>query len=82
MRMVLVTRAKHAHVEPSPTILLDHTTRSYVAEQVLQADAVYAVFYQGQPIALRVRNLMLDEPPRYKRSYFPHPGYAFRLAAR
>ena len=35
---------------PKPIILLDHTDKNtYKTEQVLQADAIWAVFYKGKP---------------------------------
>lgn len=67
---------------PKPSILLDFTDpKTYKAEQVLKADAIYAVFYDGQPINLRSLNVLLDYPgPKYKKVSFSNPGHAFNLS--
>lgn len=67
---------------PKPSILLDYTDpKTYKAEQVLKAEAIYAVFYDGQPINLRSLNVLLDYPgPKYKKVSFSNPGHAFNLA--
>jgi hypothetical protein len=67
---------------PKPDILLDYTDpKTYRAEQVLKAKAIYAVFYDGCPINLRSLNVLLDYPgPKYKKVSFSNPGHAFNLA--
>lgn len=67
---------------PKPVVLLDHTdNRTYKSEQVLAADAVYAVFYEGKPINLRSLNSLVDYPgPKYKRVSHQNKGHAFNLA--
>ena len=68
---------------PKPTILLSHTdNRTYKAEQVLEAEAIYAVFYEGKPINLRTLNTLVNYPgPKYKKCAFcGNPGHAFNLA--
>jgi hypothetical protein len=66
---------------PKPTILLDYTDKkTFKSEQVLKADAVYAVFYDGQPINLRSKHSMLDYPsPKYKKASFQNKGHALNL---
>ena len=57
---------------PKPTILLEALHKNqYKAEQVLSADAIFSVFYQGQPINLRTLNTLVSYPgPKYKKVSF------------
>lgn len=67
---------------PKPTVLMDHTDpKTYRSEQVLAADGIYAVFYNGSPINLRSLNKLLDYPgPKYRKVSFSNPGHAHNLA--
>lgn len=68
---------------PKPTIIIEHTDRSYNAEQILEADAIYAVFYDDKPINLRSLNTLVNYPgPKYKKVSFSNSGHAFNLADR
>lgn len=69
---------------PKPNILLTFTnTNTYKSEQVLEASAIYAVFYQGKPINMRSMNSLIDYPgPKYKKCSFSNSGHAFNLAER
>ena len=69
---------------PKPTIILEHTdSRSYRSEQVLQADAIYAVFFNGEPINIRSLNSLVNIPgPKYKKVSFSNSGHAINLAQR
>lgn len=51
------------------------------AEQVLESDAIYAVFLDGLPINLRTVNSVFNYPsPKYKKVSFSNSGHAFNLA--
>jgi len=69
---------------PKPTVLLEAINKhSYKAEQVLEADAIYSVFFNGQPINLRSLSKVVSYPgPKYKKVSFSNPGHAFNLADR
>ncbi len=69
---------------PKPTIILEHTdSKTYRSEQVLDADYIYAVYYDGRPINLRTLNSLVNYPgPKYKKCSFSNPGHAFNLAER
>lgn len=69
---------------PKPTIILEHTdSKTYKSEQVLKADYIYAVYYNGAPINLRTLNALVNYPgPKYKKVSFSNPGHAFNLAER
>lgn len=67
---------------PKPRILLDYTNRqTYKSEQVLEAEAIWAVFYQGKPFNLKSSNALTNYPgPKYKKTSFSNPGHAHNLA--
>jgi len=67
---------------PKPNILLEFIDpKTYKSEQVLEAEAIYAVFYNGNPINLRSLNHLLNYPgPKYKKVSFSNSGHAFNLA--
>jgi len=67
---------------PKPEILLSYTDpKTYKREEVLRAEAIWAVFYDGQPINLRNSNSLVDYPgPKYRKVSFSNPGHALNLA--
>ena len=67
---------------PKPTIILEHTdNKTYRSEQVLKAEAIWAVFYKGEPFNLKSANVLTNYPgPKYKKVSFSNPGHAHNLA--
>jgi len=67
---------------PKPRVLLDHTNRqTYKSEQILEAEAIWAVFYQDKPFNLKSSNALTNYPgPKYKKTSFSNPGHAHNLA--
>lgn len=65
---------------PKPSILLSRVDpKTFKAEQVLKAQAIYAVFFEGQPINLRSLHTVIDIGPKYKKCAFSNSGHAFNL---
>jgi hypothetical protein len=67
---------------PKPNVLLEHVdSKTYRSEQVLEADAIWAVFYKNKPFNLKSANALTNYPgPKYKKTSFSNPGHAFNLA--
>ena len=67
---------------PKPKILLEYTdNKTYRSEQVLEAEAIWAVFYKGAPFNLKSQNSLTNYPgPKYKKVSFSNPGHAHNLA--
>ena len=55
---------------PKPNILLEYVDKkSYKSEQILEADAIWAVFYEGKPFNLKTQNILTS-----------YPGHAINLS--
>lgn len=67
---------------PKPKVLLEITNKkTYKTEQVLDADAIWAVFYQDRPINLKTNSIVAQQVgPKYKKVSFSNSGHAFNLA--
>ena len=67
---------------PKPQVLVELTNRStYKTEQVLAAEGIWAVFFDGKPINLKTSNLLVQYPgPKYKKVSFSNQGHAINLA--
>ena len=67
---------------PKPRILLEQINKkTYKAEQVLEAEAIWAVFYKNEPFNLKSFNSLTSYPgPKYKKVSFSNPGHAINLA--
>lgn len=67
---------------PKPKVLLEITNKkTYKTEQVLDAEAIWAVFYQDNPINLKTSSIVAQElGPKYKKVSFSNAGHAYNLA--
>jgi hypothetical protein len=67
---------------PKPKILLEYVNnKNYKTEQILKADAIWAVFYKNQPFNLKSFNSLTNYPgPKYKKTSFSNRGHAINLA--
>lgn len=66
---------------PKPSVLLEHVNKTtYKSDQVLNAEGIYAVFYDGKPINLKTHNILVNYPgPKYKKVSFSNSGHAVNL---
>jgi len=67
---------------PKPSILLEITNKkTYKTEQVLEADAIWAVFYKEKPVNLKTTSMVAQHlGPKYKKVSFSNSGHAINLA--
>lgn len=67
---------------PKPTVLLEITNKkTYKTEQVLEAEAIWAVFYKDQPVNLKTTSMLAHHlGPKYKKVSFSNSGHAINLA--
>lgn len=67
---------------PKPRVLIEHVSKeNYKLEQILDSEAIWAVFYQGKPFNLKSGSLVANYPgPKYKKVSFSNPGHARNLA--
>jgi hypothetical protein len=67
---------------PKPNVLLEITNKkTYKTEQVLEADAIWAVFYKDKPINLKTSSIVAHQiGPKYKKVSFSNAGHAYNLA--
>jgi hypothetical protein len=67
---------------PKPKVILEITNKkTYKTEQVLDAEAIWAVFYQDKPINLKTTSIIADRVgPKYKKISFSNSGHAHNLA--
>ena len=67
---------------PKPNVVVELTNKStYKTEQVLSAEGIWAVFFDGKPINLKTSNLLVQYPgPKYKKVSFSNSGHAINLA--
>lgn len=67
---------------PKPTVILEYVNKkNYKMEQILEAEAIWAVFYKEKPFNLKSSSVVSNYPgPKYKKTAFSNPGHAYNLA--
>ena len=57
---------------PKPTVILQNSNKeTYKLDEVLAAEGIWAVFYEGKPINLKTSSLVANYPgPKYKKVSF------------
>lgn len=67
---------------PKPKVLIEITNKkTYKTEQVLEAEAIWAVFYKGNPVNLKTTSVLGHQLiPKYKKVSFSNSGHAINLA--
>ena len=60
---------------PKPNVLLEYVdNKTYRCEQVLEAEAIWAVFHQDKPFNLKSSNALTNYPgPKYKKTVLLKP---------
>ena len=67
---------------PKPKVLLEYVNKkTYKVDEILDSEAIWAVFYQQKPFNLKSSNMLTSYPgPKYKKTSFSNPGHAHNLA--
>lgn len=67
---------------PKPIVTLEKINKkTFKSDQILEAEAIWAVFYKGKPFNLKSQNSLGGYPgSKYKKVSFSNPGHAHNLA--
>ena len=67
---------------PKPKIILEYANKeTYKIEQILESEAIWAVFYKDKPFNLKSGSFVSSYPgPKYKKVSFSNPGHAHNLS--
>lgn len=67
---------------PKPKVIIEYTNKeTFKIEQILESEAIWAVFYKDQPFNLKSGSMVASYPgPKYKKVSFSNPGHAYNLA--
>lgn len=77
-----ILKEEYTMSRPKPKVLLEYTNKkTYKTDQILEAEAIWAVFYKNQPFNLKNFNSLTSYPgPKYKKVSFSNQGHATNLA--
>jgi hypothetical protein len=66
---------------PKPKVLIENINKkNFKIEQILESEAIWAVFYKNKPFNLKSGSSITSYPgPKYKKVSFSNPGHAFNL---
>jgi len=69
---------------PKPTVILETTNKkTFKVDQVLEAEAIWAVFYKDKPINLKTSSMVAQHiGPKYRKVSFSNAGHAHNLASK
>jgi len=69
---------------PKPTVILETTNKkTFKVDQVLEAEAIWAVFYKDKPINLKTSSMVAQHiGPKYRKVSFSNAGHAHNLATK
>lgn len=68
---------------PKPNIILEDTSKTrYQADQILESNGIWAVYYDNKPINFKTAHLMIASASKYRKVSFSNPGHAIGLAER
>ena len=69
---------------PKPNVILENISKkTFKVEQVLEAEAIWAVFYKDKPINLKTSSIVAQHiGPKYKKVSFSNAGHAHNLASK
>lgn len=67
---------------PKPKIIAELVNKqTFKSDQILEAEAIWAVFYKGKPFNLKNQHgFANNSESKYKKTSFPNPGHAVNLA--
>lgn len=64
-----------------PKVLVEMVDKkTYKCDQIIETSGIWAVFYDGSPINLKIQHYLDSEAiPKYKKTSFGNPGHARNL---
>lgn len=66
---------------PSPNIITEQIdTDTYHSTQILEAECIWAIYYNNKPVNIKTINTISHATPKYKKVSFSNSGHAINLA--